>query len=73
MKLPQCTVEARPCPTGVNVLKTLVQTALFWGFFLGVLPWGVLSAERALGASRGRDRTTLHEVSTMLAAARPAP
>ncbi len=41
---------------------------------LGLDGWkGIDAAERALGASRGRDRTTLHEVSTMLAAARPAP
>ncbi|MCX6433404.1 MAG: NADP oxidoreductase, partial [Actinobacteria bacterium] len=29
------------------------------------------AAERALGATRGRDRTTIHETSALLAAARP--
>jgi ferredoxin--NADP+ reductase len=29
------------------------------------------AAERALGATQGRDRTTLHERDTLIAAARP--
>lgn len=32
-----------------NLANTLVQTALFWGFFLAVLPAGIVFCERALG------------------------
>ncbi|MFO0784447.1 MAG: isoprenylcysteine carboxylmethyltransferase family protein [Phycisphaerales bacterium] len=32
-----------------NLANTLLQTVLFWGFFLAVLPAGIVSCERALG------------------------
>jgi protein-S-isoprenylcysteine O-methyltransferase Ste14 len=41
----------------VNVAKTLVQIAIFWSFFLALVPWLLLSLENALGLGRYRFET----------------
>ena len=48
MRLLEGTIEAKPRPTIINIFKTLAQTAVMWGFFLGVLPIAVASVERSI-------------------------
>lgn len=43
---------ARPASPWWNLGKTLVQTAVFWSFFLGCLPWVLVRLEAAAGLSR---------------------
>lgn len=40
---------AAPAGPGYNLLKTLIQTALFWATFLAAGPYVIVLAERALG------------------------
>lgn len=46
--------EARPASAAWNVAKTLMQTALFWGFFLVLLPALVYRVETLLGGDSWR-------------------
>lgn len=41
--------EARPASAAWNVAKTLLQTVVFWGFFLVLLPAAVYYVETVLG------------------------
>lgn len=40
---------AKPATSSRNLIKTLLQTAVFWVVFLFVIPWFIVSTERALG------------------------
>src|SRR5688572_15588373 len=46
MRLLDGTIEAKPRPAICNVFKTLAQTAVMWGFFLGLLPIAIAYLER---------------------------
>ena len=48
MRLLEKTIEAKPRPTYCNVFKTLGQTAVMWGFFLGALPIAIASLEKVV-------------------------
>ena len=48
MRLPEGTIEAKTRSVTQNVIKTLLQTAGMWGFFLGVMPIAIASFERLL-------------------------
>ena len=41
--------SARPAPTGWNLIKTLLQTVVFWGGFLYVLPSIIIRLETCWG------------------------
>ena len=46
--------EARPASAAWNVAKTMLQTALFWGFFLVLLPALIYRAETLFGGDTWR-------------------
>ena len=41
--------EARPAGPGWNIAKTMLQTAVFWGTLLFLLPWAIVGTEDRLG------------------------
>jgi len=48
----RCFCVASPGPTWRHVAATLAQTTLFWGVFLGLLPWGIHSGARWLATGQ---------------------
>ncbi|HTQ09292.1 MAG TPA: isoprenylcysteine carboxylmethyltransferase family protein [Fimbriimonadaceae bacterium] len=46
---PEHTREAKAAPAWVNVSKTLGQIAVFWGFFLAVVPFAIVRLEGHFG------------------------
>ena len=50
---------AKPASFARNYAKTLSQTALFWGFFLGLLPAVVSAIENAVGLPQFEPRRAL--------------
>lgn len=46
--------EARPASGRWNVLKTILQTIVFWSVFLALLPMGVMWLESAVGLASWR-------------------
>lgn len=54
MARPKWSRQAKPAAPLVNLCKTLTQAALFWTFFLAVLPYGVCWLETAAGLQHAR-------------------
>lgn len=48
MRVPSRPTEARTSHFGLNLLKTLIQTAVMWGVFLALFPVALASAEGSL-------------------------